>query len=288
MPDDSFYDCPACGNSQPGQLCASTTARVCKACASRASQQLEVLPVAFSACEALLSSMPSKSVLTSTHAPYHHKIPLNLSAADTREAISCTLASWVKMVIDERGLTKIPARGVGDLVNFLRAHFDWLIGHSAASDFVDEIEGLVRQAHGAVADIPDPGPGKRVCARPDCGQDLAVEINDDNGIKVVNVRCRAGHVLDLNQPVANVPDGRHHAAPARATVPTKAAAMIAGVSEVTIRQWARRGKLTRYGPSGRAEYDVAEIIGLAAGRIKIRGDVSTPGAGGLSAAGRSR
>lgn len=58
------------------------------------------------------------------------------------------------------------------------------------------------------------------------------------------------------------------------TVPTKVAALAVNVSEPTIRQWARRGKLTRYGTPGRAEYDINELIRLAEDRAaKGRGVV---------------
>lgn len=46
-------------------------------------------------------------------------------------------------------------------------------------------------------------------------------------------------------------------------VPTQLAALAAGVSEATIRKWASRGKLTRYGSRGRAEYDLDELLQLA-------------------------
>jgi hypothetical protein len=49
----------------------------------------------------------------------------------------------------------------------------------------------------------------------------------------------------------------------RTTVPTKVAAIAVGVPEATIRQWARRGRLTRYGTPGRAEYDIEELISIA-------------------------
>ncbi len=48
----------------------------------------------------------------------------------------------------------------------------------------------------------------------------------------------------------------------RRTVPTQLAAMAVGVSEATIRKWASRGKLTRYGRPGRAEYDLDELFSL--------------------------
>lgn len=49
----------------------------------------------------------------------------------------------------------------------------------------------------------------------------------------------------------------------RRTIPTQLAALAIGVSEATIRKWASRGKLTRYGRPGRAEYDLEELYALA-------------------------
>ncbi|MEH0424340.1 hypothetical protein [Streptomyces sp. B21-083] len=36
-----------------------------------------------------------------------------------------------------------------------------------------------------------------------------------------------------------------------------------GVSQATIRKWASRGKITRYGSTQRAEYDLDELYALA-------------------------
>jgi hypothetical protein len=49
-------------------------------------------------------------------------------------------------------------------------------------------------------------------------------------------------------------------------VPTQLAALAAGVTEATIRKWASRAKISRYGSPGRAEYDVGELIEVAAAR----------------------
>lgn len=51
----------------------------------------------------------------------------------------------------------------------------------------------------------------------------------------------------------------------RRTVPTELAALAMGVSPATIRKWASRGKITRYGRPQRAEYDLEELFALAAG-----------------------
>lgn len=58
--------------------------------------------------------------------------------------------------------------------------------------------------------------------------------------------------------------GAQLAARRRRTVPTQLAALALGVSEATIRKWASRGKLTRYGRPGRAEYDLNELREIAA------------------------
>lgn len=58
------------------------------------------------------------------------------------------------------------------------------------------------------------------------------------------------------------PPAGHRLARPRRTVPTQLAALAAGVPEATIRKWASRGKLSRYGTPGRAEYDLDELIEL--------------------------
>ena len=57
-----------------------------------------------------------------------------------------------------------------------------------------------------------------------------------------------------------------HRKPVKARlVPTELAALAAGATEATIRKWASRGKITRYGTPGRALYDLDEITGILLG-----------------------
>ncbi|MFB9467613.1 hypothetical protein [Streptomyces cinereospinus] len=49
----------------------------------------------------------------------------------------------------------------------------------------------------------------------------------------------------------------------RRRVPTELAALAMGVSEATIRKWASRRKITRYGGPQRAEYDLDELFRLS-------------------------
>ncbi|MFI1019061.1 hypothetical protein [Streptomyces sp. NPDC020965] len=47
--------------------------------------------------------------------------------------------------------------------------------------------------------------------------------------------------------------------PRHRLLPTRVAALAAGVSEATIRKWVSRGKITRYGTPGRSEFDIDEL-----------------------------
>jgi hypothetical protein len=55
------------------------------------------------------------------------------------------------------------------------------------------------------------------------------------------------------------------------TVPTELAALALGVPAATVRKWASRGRLTRYGRPGRAEYDLDELYELARVRASRTG-----------------
>ncbi|AJT63823.1 hypothetical protein [Streptomyces chattanoogensis] len=48
----------------------------------------------------------------------------------------------------------------------------------------------------------------------------------------------------------------------RRTVPTQLAALALDVPPATVRKWASRGRLTRYGTQARAEYDLDELFAL--------------------------
>jgi hypothetical protein len=53
-------------------------------------------------------------------------------------------------------------------------------------------------------------------------------------------------------------------APRPRRVPTELAALAAGVPAATVRKWASRGRIRRYGRPGRAEYDLDELLALNA------------------------
>jgi DeoR/GlpR family transcriptional regulator of sugar metabolism len=64
----------------------------------------------------------------------------------------------------------------------------------------------------------------------------------------------------------------------RTMVTTDVAALAMGVSEATIRKWASRGKITRYGTAQRAKYDLAELFQVYQDRGRPGGRCPTAGA----------
>ncbi|MEU7907450.1 hypothetical protein [Actinoplanes sp. NPDC049118] len=56
------------------------------------------------------------------------------------------------------------------------------------------------------------------------------------------------------------------ALPRRRLVPTEVAALAAGVPAATVRKWASRGRIRRYGRPGRAEYDLDEVFTIASAK----------------------
>ena len=182
--------------------------------------------------------------------------------------MTSVLASWAGVVT---GLLAVraPERAVGPLAVFLLRHVEVLAGHPAVAELAEEVGGLVAQARRIVH-----WPERRLitlgpCPRSGCGSVVEASVGDVGGEPSGAVRCRAGHVWPVQEWLAlrrGVAGNRTvEARPPRRTLPTRLAAQAAGVSEATVRKWASRGKLTRYGSASRAEYDVNELAALAAG-----------------------
>lgn len=191
----------------------------------------------------------------------------NEEASAVRATLTGVLASWAG-TLTRRTPGPAPERAVGPLAAFLLHHLDLLVAHPAAAELVEEMRGLLTQARRAVRRSAARQVTLGPCPRAGCGSPVAASVADPGGTPAGEVRCGAGHTwpaaqwLALRRTLArNTPEGT----PARRTLPTRLAAQAVGVSEATVRKWASRGKLTRYGSHSRAEYDVEELAALATG-----------------------
>ena len=167
------------------------------------------------------------------------------------------------MVVEELDVAA-PKPDVRSRSGFLDDHAGWLVAHAVADDFLDELDDLVCAAV-LVIDRHGRGPVELgQCVEEGCSGPLVADLEHATGQSFTLVRCEFGHrwtARDWLRVAYREQSLTTEEAPR--LVPTKSAAQALGVSEATIRQWAHRGKLTRHGTSGNAEYDLAELAELA-------------------------
>lgn len=194
-------------------------------------------------------------------------------ASAVRALMTGVLASWAGT------LTRLlpgpaPERAVGPLAMFLLRHLDLLVVHPAAAELAEEMRALITRARRVVQRHPAGHVTLGPCPRTGCGSTVEASVADadvgagTDGAPTGDVRCGAGHTWPARQWLAlrhTLTRDAPETAPARRTLPTRLAAQAVGVSEATVRKWASRGKLTRYGSHSRAEYDVEELAALATG-----------------------
>lgn len=111
--------------------------RVCRSCRDRMEQAIAESPALYDALQAALVAADGRSSDPVTH----RKDPglvLSEAALRARSSLRSLLVATIRMVIDERGLTRWPADEVPHMSTWLLAHVDWLAAHPAAEDFVAE------------------------------------------------------------------------------------------------------------------------------------------------------
>ena len=259
--------------------CGTGESPLCSSCSAQVSHELQLFPALYSYCEAALT--PSQRLgRDRVRGGRPGSTKLNQAALSAREDIISILASWSSLVVDERRTSTIPERNVKDMSAFLLANLEWLSFHPAAHDMVTEIHHVAEAAKIAV----DPESAVRLrlgsCAERRCNgtayvtaqpsatlsyqlrcsfsrERLPLSVTDDPAPASARPRCPViqARIVETADRQATGP-----------LLPTDLAATVAGVPHATIRKWASRGKLTRYGQATRARYDLHEIIALMNGK----------------------
>ncbi len=197
MVTPSLRDRPACqsrrhrGQSRPTPVGAWMA--VCLGCRDQAEEDLIELPGWYDLCAHVLDlRRPQLEERVSGSRP--RGIVLREAVVTTRSNILGVLASWCGLVVGERGVTAPDEPCIRKLTTFLVIHLNWLAGHPAAPDLVDELGVLVQSARQVVR--PDEGVLVELgrCARSGCGELVRAESGTEDQLSY-RVSCDAGHVV---------------------------------------------------------------------------------------------
>ncbi|MFI9406974.1 hypothetical protein [Nocardia sp. NPDC052316] len=257
----SLEFCRACG---PGVFAAG-----CASCENDARARLSALPALYAEClESMAGTARRLAVMERVSGSHRIGTALNPELVVARSAIHDVLASWVALVVDERPVAAPARTEVAEAAQFLTVHWPWLRRHPGIADFMEEMDGLVRAALSALD--RDRATPRRLCAEPGCTAPVTISIAAQAGTTPAIACCARGHRL----PLARLAEAHNDESGRKAgrRVPTRVAALAAGVTEATIRQWASRGKLIRYGSPGRAEYDIDELLDMVGGQPERASD----------------
>jgi hypothetical protein len=247
---------------------------------------LAVLPALYDDMEDALA-VPTRGTTVRVSGSRANGLLIDEAVATVRSTTISVLASWAGMVAAERAVPG-PEREVRSLAAFLAEHVDWMAAQVTAGDLSGEISRLAASARRVAHFEPARRVSLGTCVHDACDSPMYAKLGaeEDGGVPW-RIACKAGHVWPPDQwPLLRLrlhPDAFQHAdrpaeaegTPAAANpgtvpehfrriLPTRLAAAIMGVTETTVRKWASRGRLTRYGSPRRAEYDLDELAVLVA------------------------
>jgi hypothetical protein len=119
--------------------------------------------------------------------PTETPVAYNERASEAEQALKNTLATWVRLIVDETGAT-LPADDLARIAAWLRPRVGWLRHHEAGAAAHDEIVDAVRDAR-RVCDRP----AERLYAGPcdECGRDLYANL-DASYVRCGNVEGHEG------------------------------------------------------------------------------------------------
>jgi len=165
---------------------------LCTPCRNLLAGRLASLPRLYQACEQVLEVRRQHPIRV-----VRGRRPTGICLDDLTVAVRSdtirVLSSWCEMIVDERGVTGPGSLDVRTLTSFLQAHVDWLATHAVASDFADEIVGLVAD----VSRTLNPEQVRTInlgpCTRDGCGRMIRASISTVSRGSVPQVRCGAGH-----------------------------------------------------------------------------------------------
>ncbi|WP_370947271.1 hypothetical protein AB5J62_06880 [Amycolatopsis sp. cg5] len=172
--------------------------RICMACSDQAGTELVGLPRLYDELERTLT-LGRTGMRERISGWRPNGISLNEPAVNIRAEMVEVLSAWAKLVVDELGVAPGYHRQVRKLAGFLMVHFDALMAHPAASDFVEEINDLAGAARGVLEPSNEMQLDLGPCAEQDCDRTVHATIKGDGEWSPDQVGCEAGHTVRPDQ-----------------------------------------------------------------------------------------
>jgi hypothetical protein len=186
------------------------------------------------------------------------QIPIEQGASERRVEIGHVLASWARLVLDERGFVALPAVDIASYREHGRTSIaariiivsaTWLAARPEGGLCRDELRGLVHRAPRAVQ-------WTEVGVCPECKGPCFARLVDG----APRVQCT---LVDAHAWAAHEWVGSWMSRASR-TLTTAETAALLGLSVDSVRQLVAAGRLTRLGTVRRAAYDRSEVERLHA------------------------
>lgn len=184
--------------------------------------------------------------------------PCDLDAIDAREHANAILASWARVIIEDRHLSGRTSLDGEQAARLIVIHLGWVTAQPFADDVATEIADAVYWVRAKCKDLPEPPLGHCPDIDPRgeadrCGGPLRW---DDGTLDVVCSRCGSTwadqdlpHILRVVEPTRRFP------------VPRSWVAARYAVTTTTLRQWVRRGHVRTYADEQVELSDVIKRIG---------------------------
>lgn len=178
--------------AQPIRRRPAEIGRLCAPCHRRLETVLAQLPRLYTACESALADRPPPMAdrVSGSRAA---RLPVNPKAVEARSDVKHLLASWSRLVVDERGVGGPPDSAVRGLVAYLLRHLAWLSAHPAVGDLVEELTAVAGRAR--LAAYPDPVVKLDLgrCVHAGCDRTIFASLHADDAAVPGHLRCEAGH-----------------------------------------------------------------------------------------------
>jgi hypothetical protein len=207
----------------------------CQRCADKLSVALGDVPALWGELDTVLTKQARYG--ESEGRGGEKSLPFNPTASELGSALRGILASWCRLIAEERGWD-LPRDHPAAIAIWLLHHTTWLRHHQAGAEAVEEITEAVNQ----VRRIID-RPAERIYAGPcqDCGKDMFGKPG------AISVECRP---CGLSYDVAQMVEWMRHEARGRLVTAREAFILLSrfGIqsSQKTIEKWALRKRLTSH------------------------------------------